>query len=1415
MPTQNVARLAFNRGQVSPLALARTDIDRIELSAEEQTNFVPRVLGSMMLRPGLKYLDTTLSNNYAQHIPFVFATDDKAVIEMTNNSMRVRVEDEIITRPAVSTTVRGGDFAADITNFSKLTDPSSLPASTGNGIDFSPDGQYMAHASSGGPEITIYHINNTTFTSIQTLNPAGIGLCCTFSPDSELLAIGYDTASPFMNIYYRTGTGASTTWTVLSNPGDLPPGQVNGISFSADQSFMAVAHATTPFVTVYQISGTGSGTTFAKVTTGDSSQFADAASLPASNSSEAAFSYDGRYLAVAHNTTPFVSVYTVNGTNFDKITGGDSSQFVDAAGLPTGNGTGVQFSRDGLHMAVSHTTTPFVSIYTPGTNEFTKLSNPATLPDGNGTAVSFSSDNQFLAVSHATTAFLTIYRYVSGVWTKQTDPSTLPDGNANHIAFSKNNRFLGVAHATSEFITVYEAYQWLDMDESGASSTYSSPTWSTASTWTLNGDTGGASFSGATVRQYISSDHLTREGTGLRLTFTGRAADTFEIDKCYVQYGAVAGDAYDFFSAPHQVTFNDGQPGFTLSGATSITSDALAGFQTILPNSGIVVSFHIVGANDGMATMSNGGAASNVPYYKLSVDQASTVNVSSYTNYGATRDVLGLASYEVLEDDGSNVQGLSLVGTGYNEAKRVQAISLLNADVDVEHALNITVSQGEVKLRVGTAYGEEDLISETTLGTGTHSLAFTPTTNLFFIQFSSNTLYSSILSSCQIAGAGDMTLATPYETIDLNQITFTQSADVIYLACMGTKQMKIERRGDRSWSIVDYLPKDGPFRALNTNSTTITPSALNGDITLTASRDIFRETHIGALFKVKSAGQNTSDSFTGANQFSAVEVRVTGSGTQRALSITRSGTWSATITLQRSLAAPGNWIDVATFTTNGTSTYTDELDNQIAYYRIGIKTGNYTSGTAVVAMGYASGGIDGIARVTAYNSRSSVDAIVLAPFGSTSSGSENWQEGTWSDFRGWPSAVVLYEGRLVWAGKDRVVLSKSDDYENFDESTEGDSAPMNRTIGLGPVDKINWAVYSKTLVLGGQDAEFSIGTTSFDEVLTPTNYHCDPVTNVGSSTSFCVKLDKAVIFAARTGTKLYQLDYNSDIYDYQVKDLSQLVPDICDAGILKMVYQRYPDTRVHCILNDGTVAMMIYEPTEQVNCWIIIETDGEIEDVVVLPGDVGEQEDHVYYTVKRTINGEEVRYYERWAFEEDCQGGTLNKQADAFLEYSGVPTSTITGLDHLEGEEVVAWGDGLDLGTYTVSGGSITLSQAVSGAIVGLPYTARYKSTKLAYAARQGTALTFKKALHQTGIILYNTHRFGIRIGDSFDYLDDLPSENAEGAFRGDDDIIASEDLDLFSINRDWSQDSRLCLEAAAPLPATILCVVMNIQTNG
>ena len=82
--------------------------------------------------------------------------------------------------------------------------------------------------------------------------------------------------------------------------------------------------------------------------------------------------------------------------------------------------------------------------------------------------------------------------------------------------------------------------------------------------------------------------------------------------------------------------------------------------------------------------------------------------------------------------------------------------------------------------------------------------------------------------------------------------------------------------------------------------------------------------------------------------------------------------------------------------------------------------------------------------------------------------------------------------------------------------------------------------------------------------------------------------------------------------------------------------------------------------------------------MLVLPGDSGDEEDHVFYLVNRTIGGATKRYLEQMAFEEDCIGATVTKLADSFVAYSGAATTSITGLDHLEGKQVVVWADGFE-----------------------------------------------------------------------------------------------------------------------------------------
>src|SRR6185295_7539983 len=103
MPTPILFNL--NRGVVDRRGLARADVKRLALAAQEQTNWIPKVLGPMMLRPGLGYYGGVLNNALERVLRFIFATDDTAVIELTDTVMRVWINDILLTRPAVTTAI--------------------------------------------------------------------------------------------------------------------------------------------------------------------------------------------------------------------------------------------------------------------------------------------------------------------------------------------------------------------------------------------------------------------------------------------------------------------------------------------------------------------------------------------------------------------------------------------------------------------------------------------------------------------------------------------------------------------------------------------------------------------------------------------------------------------------------------------------------------------------------------------------------------------------------------------------------------------------------------------------------------------------------------------------------------------------------------------------------------------------------------------------------------------------------------------------------------------------------------------------------------------------------------------------------------------------------------------------------------
>lgn len=740
----------------------------------------------------------------------------------------------------------------------------------------------------------------------------------------------------------------------------------------------------------------------------------------------------------------------------------------------------------------------------------------------------------------------------------------------------------------------------------------------------------------------------------------------------------------------------------------------------------------------------------------------------------------------------------------------------------VEHALRVVVDRGPITFRCGSSSGGDEYIAETTLLTGEHSLSFTPTTANFYIQFLSEDRNLKRVNSITVEGAGVMELPTPWVTADLDTMRFAQSADVVFVACRGYPQRRIERRSARSWSVVLYQSDDGPFTVSRTANVRLKPSVNEGNGTLTASSAFFNANHVGALFRLFHPTYDMTFKLAGEDTYTE-EIRVSGIGSDNTAYRTIAGTWSGTIFNHRSYEGKGvGFIPIGSGTTTNGSFSIDpgtEWDNVIHYYRYGFRPGDYTSGVADVTITYEGGGDYGICRVVSVASSTVANIEILRPFVNTDYTSD-WREGEWSSNRIWPSATVLSDGRLWWSGQDRIWGSVSDAFDSFDEDIEGDSGPISRSIATGGVNDTQWLMSLQRLIIGTEGAIAIAKSSSLDEPLTPINISIRDSSTTGVAAVDPAKLDRRGLVVERAGRAILEVVFEAASSEYRATQLSKLTTELFDSGVRALAVQRRPDSRVWVILDNGTCVCCVYEPDQEVLAFIPVETDGEFESVAVLPATT---QDRVYFSIKRTINSSTVRYVEKMALDAESRPDTLCKVMDAFSTGVNSPASTTINVGaHLAGKTVVVWADGAPVetapgvrGEFVVDGsGNITVPEAVENWCAGLPYRLRFKSARLAYGAEGGTAMIEKKVVDELGLILTDYTRNGIRVGASFDKLYDLP---AKVSGQTPDAVLSGsihEDTP-FSLGGSWRLDSRVCMEVHSPYTACFVGMTIAVTTSG
>jgi hypothetical protein len=163
---------------------------------------------------------------------------------------------------------------------------------------------------------------------------------------------------------------------------------------------------------------------------------------------------------------------------------------------------------------------------------------------------------------------------------------------------------------------------------------------------------------------------------------------------------------------------------------------------------------------------------------------------------------------------------------------------------------------------------------------------------------------------------------------------------------------------------------------------------------------------------------------------------------------------------------------------------------------------------------------------------------------------------------------------------------------------------------------------------------------------------------------------------------------------------------------------------------------------------------------------------------------------------------------DCGLQYSGSPTSTISGLDHLNGATVSVLADGSVQPQQTVVEGSITLQTAASLVTVGLPYVSQLQTLCLQPDATIMQTQSYRKKI--SAVMVRVTDTRGLKVGPSFDDLDEMKERSASvymgtaiPLFTGDERI---------QIDNRYVTDDDVCIQQDNPLPCTILGVIPDVN---
>lgn len=531
-------------------------------------------------------------------------------------------------------------------------------------------------------------------------------------------------------------------------------------------------------------------------------------------------------------------------------------------------------------------------------------------------------------------------------------------------------------------------------------------------------------------------------------------------------------------------------------------------------------------------------------------------------------------------------------------------------------------------------------------------------------------------------------IATPYTEAQLNDIAYVQGADTMFLAHPDVPVYRLQRFGDASWRLlpapfsVEPFDEQGltPALALTLSAATVGVGRNFNAVGAFLASDVGRDI-------VSGSGLATITAFVDVNNVTA-EIKSAFSGIAIA-----SGAWNITVSPQTSLtisaATPVGAAVTATLAAAG--------------WRAA-DVGKYLKVNG------------GLVKLTGFTSSTVMNGIIQQVLTSATAAIANsWtlNASVWNTVSKYPRAVTLHEQRLQLAGSpgfpQTLWGTRIGDVLNLELGSKDEDAYAYE-LSTSQIAPIQHLAQTSRLMVFTNFNEMSV-RGGVEKPISPTTIQKKDESTAGSNGVRPVKVGNELLFVQRAGRKVRACGYRYDIDGFDSPDRTVFSEHITETGVVDMAFQQEPDALLSCVRADGQIASCTYETEQEVIAWGRWITDGLFESVASIPTATSEQ---TWVIVKRNINGVEKRYIEYFdpTLKTDC----------AITGTDGPGKATWTGLGHLEGETVQALADGIYQGTFTVTGGSVTLPRNAFSAEFGLGYTPLMRLMNPEVGSTQGTS---------------------------------------------------------------------------------------------